>query len=156
MLGWQVFLRCYSVKTESVFPPRGLHLNETPGLEFRIGKEVSNACQLQQQCCSCPKQELGRAPASRHCRQPARVVVMPVWVGKSRAGPQRPRRFFGCSSSICKFPSSSVILWLIYVLKTAIRRDHFEQSLCFISYKQYPSLSSLTVVPYSKLKWPRS
>lgn len=35
------------MKTESVFPGRCLHFNETPGLEFRIGKEVSNACQLQ-------------------------------------------------------------------------------------------------------------
>lgn len=52
------------VKPESIFPGRCLHFNETAGLEFRICREVSNACQLQEQCRGCLKQEVGRAPAS--------------------------------------------------------------------------------------------
>lgn len=73
------------------FPPRCLHFNETPGLEFRIGKEISSAQQLQEQCSGCLQQELGRSPASRPSRWHAVMLVMPVWLGMTGAGSGRPR-----------------------------------------------------------------
>lgn len=81
-----------------IFPPGYLHFNETQRPEFKVGKEVSNTCQLQQKCSITCSSEFGGAPASRHSRRSAVMFEMPEWLGKGGARAGRPMTL-GCLGS---------------------------------------------------------